>query len=312
MHHHLQLLLLWALFFASVDSFKNKRLNPPERPSLVKDALQNNRPIYYFGFGSNMSRKKLENRGLNNTKIEIQSMGPAFVKDYRLSFNMIGFPPIEPGMGSLEPCDSSSRALLKYKEQECHGALVKLDPENYEKVMRSEGVGGDSSLGEEIVVLCRPYDSPDKPVEAIALRACSHLRLSFDPCPSARYMTLLREGAKELQLKECYQDFLAKHPVQRLSPWQRKQSTYNLIFTMGMSMKFKMRWISVLQSRLLFLVYAQPTAPRSVQVASDLVTAAILLPGSLCGYALHKSGKVPVQMTKFMQLFEEDDGKKKE
>jgi hypothetical protein len=55
--------------------------------------------IYYFGIGSNMLRSKLENRGINGTTIELMEMEPAYVPNYRLAFNMKGFPPLEPGMG---------------------------------------------------------------------------------------------------------------------------------------------------------------------------------------------------------------------
>jgi len=113
---------------------------PLVRPQMVRDALEKNKAIYYFGLGSNMSRKKLENRGLNGTKIEALSFEAAVVPNFRLAFNMRGFPPIEPGMGSLEPSDSGAKALHTYKENECHGALVKLTAENYRKVMESEGV----------------------------------------------------------------------------------------------------------------------------------------------------------------------------
>jgi hypothetical protein len=55
--------------------------------------------IYYFGIGSNMLRSKVESRGVNGTKIELLDMEPAYDKNYRLAFNMKGFPPLELGMG---------------------------------------------------------------------------------------------------------------------------------------------------------------------------------------------------------------------
>jgi len=65
-----------------------KSIQPPtpliKRPELVRNALKNNQPIHYFGLGSNMSRKKIENRGLNGTSIEILNMEAAVVPNYRL------------------------------------------------------------------------------------------------------------------------------------------------------------------------------------------------------------------------------------
>jgi hypothetical protein len=285
-----------------------KKLQPPVRPQLVRDALDGNKLIYYFGLGSNMSREKLQNRGVNGTSIGILKMEAAVVPGYRLAFNLRGLPPLEPGMGSLEPIDAKSKPVLTYDSGECHGALVRLTPENYEKVMRSEGVGnGKSDQGyEEIVVDAYPYSRQDRPVKAVALRARSHVRLNFDPCPSARYMNILREGAKELGLKPCYQDFLARHPVQELAAWQRKQALYNLMFTLSMSKILKWRGLSTLQNRLVFLVYAGASASSPVKLASNFLTTFILLPGSAAGFIIFQSleavGKTPPFMTRMMSL----------
>lgn len=308
------------LFLQSVAGVKQQHARPPERPQLVKDALEKNRPIYYFGLGSNMSRKKLENRGINGTKIEIQTMEAAVVPNYRLAFNLRGFPPIEPGMGSLEPINSKSgggstsdsKAIMTYKYDECHGALVKLTPENYEKVMRSEGVGsGRSDQGyEEIVIDAYPYNRPNRPVKAVALRARDHVRLKYDPCPSARYMSILKEGARELGLRVCYQEFLARHPVQALSPWQRKEAIFNLIFTLTLSSTLKWRGISRLQSDLLFMVYRPPSASIVARRLSDTLTALILLPGAVIGFVFyHLSklvGKTPAFVTRFLAVLDKD------
>lgn len=214
-----------------------------DRPQLVKDSIEHNRPIYYFGLGSNMLREKLENRGLNGTKIDIVSMEAAIVPNYRLAFNLRAFPPLEPGMGSLEPADADSKALLEYENNECHGALVKLSPENYEKLMRSERVGGSNERAaeqgyEEIIVDAYPYKgnkmwgfNNNKSVKAVALRARSHVRLRHDSCPSPRYMNILKEGAKELGLEQSYQGFLSRHPVQNLRTWQKKKKQFTISYS---------------------------------------------------------------------------------
>jgi hypothetical protein len=302
--------------------------SPPDRPQLVIDALEKNRPIHYFGLGSNMSRKKLENRGINGTKIEIQTMEAAVVPNYRLAFNLRGFPPIEPGMGSLEPVSTTSstssntggsstssaasRAIMTYKHNECHGALVKLTPENYEKVMRSEGVGsGRSDQGyEEIVIDAYPYNRPNRPVKAVALRARPHVRLKYDPCPSARYMSILKEGAKELGLRPCYQEFLQNHPVQALSSWQRKEAIYNLIFTFSLSSMLNWRGITRFQSNLLFMVYQQPSASTVARALGDTLTTLILLPGAIIGFVIYHIskivGKTPPFVTRFLAVMDKD------
>merc|ERR1719491_2236517 len=218
-------------------------------------------------------------------------------------------------MGSLEPIDTKTSRLLTYKNEECHGALVKLSPTNYEKLMRSEGVGNGNSTDEsyeEIVVQAYPYgDSKNnvrprrgKPILAVALRARPHVRLNFDPCPSARYMKLLTEGARELNLEPCYQDFLARIPVGQLSPWRKKQAFYNLVFTLCLSIKLNWRGYSKLQSRLLYFVYAPYSARTTAKIISALMTTIILIPGAVIGFflfhILELTGKTPPALTRMM------------
>jgi hypothetical protein len=306
-------LWIWFLLTAALDVSEASNKNTPklpERPQLVLEALAKNKPLYYFGLGSNMSRKKLENRGADGTKISIKYMEAAVVKKYRLAFNLKGFPPIEPGMGSLEPIEEKSKALLTYEHGECHGALVKLTPENYEKVMRSEGITGRADQGyDEIVVDAYAYSRPGKPVKAVALRARDHVRLKFDPCPSLRYMKILREGAKELGLKPCYQEFLAKHPVQAIPNWQKRVALYNLALTASISFKLKWRGFSRFQSWWLFKFYLPSTAPALPKFFSDLATTLVLLPGAIFGFAWFQiteaTGTTPPFLKRIMSIFDE-------
>jgi hypothetical protein len=284
----------------------------PRRPAMVEQALEANAPLYYFGLGSNMLRSKLENRS-SRGKIEVLSFEPAIVHNARLAFNMRGFVPLEPAMGSLEPTtyeegECPSRPLLAYEKAECHGALVLLTPENYLKVMESEGVSSDnpnnSQTGyEEVVVTAVPYDTSKPPVQAVALRARPESRLLQDPAPSARYMQILRQGAAELGLFKCYQDFLAAHPIQQTPTWIKQVAVNNLIFTFTLNSMIARRRpsgggrgggnnnnpmsprnaLSRMQSWILFRLYVPPTRPVALRQLSDLATAAVLLPGATAG-----------------------------
>jgi hypothetical protein len=212
---------------------------------------------------------------------------------------MRGFPPIEPGMGSLEPVDSPVKPLVTYKEKECHGALIKLTADNYQKVMASEGVSDDNPNPgyEEIVVDAYPYhqnstssastDTP-RPIQAIALRARPHVRLQFDPSPSVRYMNILKEGAKELNLKPCYQEFLSNHPVHDIPLWKKKFVVYNLVF----HRLFFGRRLLRMQSRILFWVYAPPTSNVVHRCISDGISNLVLFPGFLLGYSMCKTAEI--------------------
>lgn len=277
---------------------------------MVQDALRKNKALYYFGLGSNMSRKKLEGRSPDGMPIEIIRMEPAIVPNHRLAFNLKGFPPLEPGMGSLEPIDSDNKALLKYQDDECHGALVKLTAENYERIMKSEGVGSSSQGGyEEVVVTCFPYNKWRRPVQAVALRA--RVPLSKDPCPSVRYMKILREGAHELGLRKEYQEFLREHPVQQVPGWLRRIAVLNLVVTATLSFRFKLRFVSKIQSWLLFKVYVPSNGNSLSRCLSDVLTLVVIAPGAFMGvmlYAIMKAtGTMPPFLNRMMTLFGDDN-----
>jgi hypothetical protein len=294
----------------------------PQRPALVRDALRrgNDSTLYYFGLGSNMLRSKLENRGVNGSKIEILRMEPAVVHHHRLSFRMRGFVPLEPGMGSLEPVvedksDSKQqrrkrqhdKSLFAYSKPECHGALVAVTAENYEKIMRSEGVGSNRTSTSngyvEVVVTAIPYDTSRPPVQAVALRA--QRPLSYDPCPSARYLTLLQQGAAELGLSRDYQDYLQRHPVQKTPQWLKSLSLYNLIASMALRSGFPGqsglgRW----KGRLLSWLYVPSTVPMWQQWPSQVLMACVLLPGALYGVVYCRSLQLRNRtMSPMMQRF---------
>ena len=310
------------------------------RPELVRNALAHKEPVYYFGLGSNMLREKIEQRTGSN--ITILSMEPAIVPGHRLAFNMRGFPPLEPGMGSLEPVvvnnnnddDNSddnnnwsskhkkSQPLLAYDKDECHGALVQLSAEDYEKLMRTEGVGPHVKKPgyEEVVVLAYPYpktthsnrrgiiglrhqNSP-QPVLAVALRARHHARLLQDPCPSQRYMDILRKGAKELQLVDEYQDFLQRHPVQEISPALGKIAVHNLVFLSIVSFKWKVPLISRFQSTLVYRIASVVHPQQSSKISRVLSQAAmctILLPGAIVGFGLLHYLRATGKLSPFMK-----------
>lgn len=286
-------ILGFALFLRlPIEVSSSKKVDAcPQRPTLVREALENDDDLYYFGLGSNMLRSKLENRSICGSKINLKSMEPAFVENYRLAFNIRGFPPLEPAMGSIEPVgderDNHSKPLDAYEKNQCHGALVRVSASDYEKIMRSEGVGnGRPDQGyEELVVEAMPYQGK-QPVKAIALRAREHVRLKHDSGPSRRYMEILRQGADELGLDPCYRTYLENHPVATSSALTRKIAVCNLFWTVVISFRLKIRLISKLQSWLLWRVYAPPSANKIVKLLSELATIAILLPGAIPGSCL--------------------------
>jgi hypothetical protein len=181
----------------------------------------------------------------------------------------------------------------------------------YERIMASEGINSTTTNTktpagyEEVVVEAIPYDSSKPPVLAIALMARPNVRLRHDPSPSERYMKILREGAMELGLKECYQEYLASHPVQKVSSITRSLALNNLVTTFSLSQLLGgWRGISRMQSSLLFLVYAPGNAPPLRRFMSEILSAMVLLPGALLGWMrrgiLKLLGKDPPPM--YMRL----------
>ena len=261
---------------------------PVSRPKLVEDAMKYNKPLYYFGFGSNMLRSKVIGRALDCSPISVISVQPAHVPGYHLAFSLRGFPPLEPAMAALARCDSSDTTTpwtecLFNKTEGCHGALIKVTAENYDKIWRSEGGGQADSGYEEIIVSAYPYDSSD-PVEAVALCASDRVRLKHEICPSPRYMAIVCNGAEEVGLKMEYRECLGRYPVQQVPPWLRFISVNNMFLMIRLGAVFKTRIFLRIQSWFLWTVFVPSTCSCWMKRnASNVACGLILLPGSLLG-----------------------------
>ena len=243
------------------------------RPSLIANAAPTD-IVHYFGVGSNMLKSKLINRGLNGTTIDIIDFQPACVKGHRLAFNMRGFPPLEPGMGALEP-DIQGR-------QECHGALCTMHASEYEKVWLSEGGGAPKPGYEEIVVQAHAYGS-DRAVPALALRARPHARLHVDACPSQRYMDILISGATELGIEQQYIDELESIQVQQVGSVLRFLAIHYLYLITSL-FRLKMQGTVRALSWMLWRAYVPSTCSNVVKRwLGSVFTGVLLLPGASIG-----------------------------
>jgi hypothetical protein len=284
------------------------------RPAFVLERLRRKEPIYCFGLGSNMSRSHLESRSFDGKKIEVLSMEPALVRGFRLAFNLPTYLPLEPSMASLERCrpsqnpsgaddrekqeggdgegdDNPGLPLYPYVKDECHGALIRLSADDYERVMASESVSGTRYAVrdyQEVVVTAVPYDKSKEPIKAVALSVIPHVRLPQDVAPSDRYMQLLRDGARELGLVDSYQEFLNSHPVQVTPGWLAEVSLPNFVWTAQLyytKTPLTMK-IMRMQYRLLYLVYACPTSSPLRRWASHACQGLLLLPGAALGLGI--------------------------
>lgn len=301
----------------------------PDRPKEILDAIANKEDIYYFGVGSNLSRERLENRSVCGKMIHPISMEPCIIHNCRLAFNLVGAPPLEPAFGSLEPLPSfyerknsdadhpsilkrsDSEPVVAYGEKECHGALIKLSAHDYSLVHRSEGGDMGKLCGyEEIIVTCVPYDRTKPPVKAVAFRVREHRRTGGqDPCPSKRYMDIIRQGAAELGLEDSYQQWLKDHPVQHTSKFTAVVGIYSTLFTFSIADLCHMHWFLNIQSMLLYRVLVQPTMPIWKQIAGEIAAVFLMFPTACLGFVsrafLEYSGLMPPELKKWITNLEE-------
>ncbi|GMI08125.1 hypothetical protein TrVE_jg11763 [Triparma verrucosa] len=268
--------LLSLLFLSHIHGVAS--LPPPVRPSSLIDTPTG--VVHYFAVGSNLSRHKLENRAPGNSTIKLLSFEPAVVEQHRLAFNLKGFPPLEPGMGGIEPSSTST----------IHGALVSLSRSEYEKVWLSEGGGSSNPSYYEYPVSAVPYNSTT-PIPAISFRARPHARLKTDASPSLRYLNLLILGATELNLHQSYLDYLKSIPTQNPSTFLRFMSV-NSFFITGLMWKLKCRWLLKPSTTLLWLVYRPASSSRLSLFLSEVMSCFILAPLCVGGLGVRGFRKV--------------------
>lgn len=143
--------------------------------------------VRYFAYGANLASTVREGR----RQLRPLSTACGFVKDSRLAFNMPGFGPAEPSFASLRTSPG----------QECHGGIFELTLSDWLKLCASEGVPFGYAVREVQVEL---YAGGS--VSAFTLVG----GLPFDLPPSERYLSLIREGARELGLTAAYQERLSR------------------------------------------------------------------------------------------------------
>ncbi|KAG2386795.1 hypothetical protein C9374_001830 [Naegleria lovaniensis] len=173
--------------------------------------------VWYFAYGANMSSKVL----IGRRKVKPMESYPCHVEGYDLVFNMKGLPYFEPAFASIE----------KRQGWRMHGVVHKITRAQMDHIRRTEGGNGhdmDDFGYREIIVQATIYQpwfeyqdsntvtSHGNPtmyfqtVKAIALQGPPDIN---DANPSARYLKILRDGAKEYGVAKEWQDHL-NHTLQ--------------------------------------------------------------------------------------------------
>jgi hypothetical protein len=265
------LLQLFSIFFILLRNFKDTHALSSLSTVVTIAKGDPDADVYYFGVGSNLLKSKITNRGPNGSKIIIDSFVAGYVKDHRLAFNARGMPPLEPAMGGIEPCFG----------QECHGALVKMKKSEYEKLWKSEGGATKRPGYLEIIVDVFPYGQ-SKSIEAIAYRSSPLMRLSKDGTPSARYMDIILQGARELHLLPSYIKSLEQIHVAKPTKHIRSLAILNL-YALGPLMQKGIRLPSRMLTSILHSVYVPPTSHALLRILSNICSTLVLLPGASLG-----------------------------
>merc|ERR1712147_141914 len=121
-------------------------------------------------------------------------------------------------------------------------------------------------------------------------------------------MTLLRDGAKELQLDPSYQKFLLQHPAEQIPKVLNKIGRYNAAFTFTLMTKYGnfsiVNWFRKIQKYTLYKIYVPSTGPRLLKYGSNLLSCLLLMSGAIIGFAifhfLDATGKAPTGIKKFL------------
>ncbi len=258
----LTLILLRAA--AAITTTTTTTLRP--LPASVVDA---NGLVRYFAFGSNLASSKMGSRGKNSSALAYERRWPAVAHDQRLAFNMRGFPPLEPAMAGIEPSPG----------QECPGCVYEMSRDAYEALWRSEGGAMKKTPYQEVVVSVRD-PATQRTVDAITCQVSAWAALRRDGVPSARYLGIIEEGARELGLVE-YADALSKRPRANPSGFLRAVAGAHGVVSLTLYRRNLSHLLAPLRSACFVLTYGgrRPW----LRALSEALTAAVLLPTAAVG-----------------------------
>ncbi|PSN67000.1 hypothetical protein BS50DRAFT_634441 [Corynespora cassiicola Philippines] len=169
-----------------------------------------NTAVWYFAYGSNMSRSKFTgSRGIRPIQV-----ARARIPGWTLTTEIPGTPYSEPAYTSIRPITGTDDA----KTREVIGVAYLITAEQYVHLVASEG-GGIAYA--DIAVPAVPVMDEDSRMtgEKFVVRTLGTI-LRRDPgaSPSARYMKLLTDGAADAKLPDEYRQYL--HSIRKYEPPQ--------------------------------------------------------------------------------------------
>ncbi|RHZ46030.1 uncharacterized protein CDV56_103712 [Aspergillus thermomutatus] len=168
------------------------------------------KPIWYFAYGSNMKSSVMKARGI--TPLSAQAV---VVPSHILCFDIFGIPYAEPSFASIAPMPRGTAGSTNDKDGQSlvpvHGVAYLLTPDDYRRLVLTEGAG----VGyHEITVMAGPVADLHTDKREILVHTLQ-AKYPWQPtrAPSARYMGLILEGAKEFDLPPAYRTYLESLPT---------------------------------------------------------------------------------------------------
>jgi len=147
----------------------SKDADPSDLRPLSKHVLRPGN-VRYFAFGSNVNPTVMEGmRGMRPIASEA-----AYVQDYRLAFNLMGLPGVEPSFASIEP-QAGHRV---------HGLVYTLCRSDWRRMTVSEGVGAAYAL--EPVPIFRLNII----MYVVCMYACIYIYICIYPCMYHTYVCM--------------------------------------------------------------------------------------------------------------------------
>ena len=102
--------------------------------NFAKELVGKDGTVNYLAFGSNLSQQKMKGR-----KVKWLSVRRASVSGWRLAFNQVGFPPLEPCFANVEPLAPEA---VSATQPMLHGLVYKMSPDMFNQLVLQEGDHG--------------------------------------------------------------------------------------------------------------------------------------------------------------------------
>jgi gamma-glutamylcyclotransferase (GGCT)/AIG2-like uncharacterized protein YtfP len=170
-------------------TYEKELLSSPElKKAFVRkmDDICQIKRIYYFAYGSNLSKKQMKERNLTTYESH-----KGFIENYKLKFNK-------------ESKDGSSKAnIIQEQSEKVWGVCYELDSEGFNNLKECEKGYNEQEIlvfdeNRKMLLIAKTF---------ISNKIC-------DKLPTKDYMDKIIEGAKQHELPEDYIKNLEKQPIQ--------------------------------------------------------------------------------------------------